>query len=301
MQREKKHLGELGQLLREAREKQGLSIAEVEEETKIRQAQIAALEEENYAELPAGIYRKGLLRNYALFLGLDLKDIMPLYGGEEEEVGPTAPVAEGFEPPKGMAVSSWLFIDLFLGVLIVASIIVVGLLAYNRQYINLPSSPPTPTRQASLASPVLVLTPTDTPSPTSTPTEIPSGRLQVDVEIIARTWLEVTVDGESAFRGLIEAGTNWSWFAQDSIALHVGNAGGVLVTLNGQELGALGEQDEVVDIEWTWESLQATPELLPSGTPLVTPTIAGPAPSATSILVTPTITATTVITPSATP
>ena len=295
-------MGELGQLLREAREKKGLSLAEVEEKTKIRQAQIEALEEENFEELPAGIYRKGLLRNYALYLGLNLKEVMTSYGGEEEDVGPITPVAEGFEPPKGMSVSSWLFIDLFLGVLIVASIIVVGILAYNRQYTIFPSPPPTPTRHASLASPVLVLTPTDTPSPTSTPTEIPSGRLQMDVEIIARTWLEVTVDGEPAFRGLIEAGTKWSWFAQDSIAMHVGNAGGALVTLNGQELGLLGEQDEVVDIEWTWENLQATPEILPSDTPLpATPTIAGLEATPTSLLATPVITATTVLTPSPTP
>jgi transcriptional regulator with XRE-family HTH domain len=289
-------LGELGQLLREAREKKGLSIAEIEQETRIRQAQIEALEEENYKELPSEIYRKGLLRNYASFLGLDLKEVMTIYDGEEKEVGPTMLVAEGFEPPKGMTVSSWLFIDLFLGALIVGSIIVVGILARDRGMLpQLISSPATatPTRHISLASPVLVFTPTDTPSPTSTPTEIPSGRLQVDVDIIARTWLEVTVDGEQAFRGLIEAGTNWSWFAEDSIAMHVGNAGGVLVTLNGQELGPLGGRDEVVDIEWTWDNLQATPEVIPIGTPLPgTPT---------SLTGTPVITATTLLTPSPSP
>jgi cytoskeletal protein RodZ len=280
-------LGELGQLLREAREKKGLSIAEVEQETRIRRPQIEALEEESYEKLPAGIFRKGLLRSYAQYLGLDLKEIMTLYGGEAEQVGPATPVAEGFEPPKGMTISSWLFIDLFLGALIVASLAVVGALARDRWFATSPSSSPTPTRHASLASPVLQLTPTNTPSATSTPTQIPSGRLQADVEIIARTWLEVIVDGEPAFRGLIEAGTNWSWFAEDSIAMHVGNASGVLVTVNGQELGPLGEQDEVVDIEWTWESLYATPEPLPTGTP--------PAASPSG---SPVITATMVSTPS---
>jgi cytoskeleton protein RodZ len=306
-------LGELGQLLREAREKKGLSIAKVEEETRIRQAQIEALEEESYEELPAGIYRKGLIRNYALYLGVDLKEVMTLYGGEEEEAGPTTPVAEGFEPPKGMTVSSWLFIDLFLGVLIVASIIVVGILAYNHQYVIFPSSAATPTQRSSLASPVLVFTATNTPSPTSTPTAIPSGRLQVDVEIIARTWLEVTVDGDPAFRGLIEAGTNWSWFAQDSIAIHVGNAGGVLATLNGQDLGALGEQDEVVDIQCQLEDgalacskLNERGEtvdiILPSGTPLPgTPTITEASTTSTTLPATPVITATLVLTASPTP
>jgi len=101
------------------------------------------------------------------------------------------------------------------------------------------------------------------------------------VEITSRTWLEVTVDGQPAFRGLIEAGTNWSWFAEDSIFMHVGNAGGVLVTLNSKELGPLGESGEVVDIEWTWENLNATPvSIPPSGTAIITGTaVLTPAPT----------------------
>lgn len=280
-------MGELGQLLREAREKKGLSVTEVEEATKIRGTLIEALEQDGYEALPAGIFRKGLLRNYAQYLGLDLKEVMALYGDEEEDQSQASVVPGGFQPTRGMTISSWLFIDVFLGILIVASIVLVGTLAYNRWFPNSLLASATPTRHASLTSPVLQLTPTNTPSPTLTPTEMPSGRLQVDVEIIARTWLEVVVDGEQAFRGLIEAGTNWSWFAQDSIAMHVGNAGGVLVTLNGQQMGTLGEQDEVVDIVWTWESLNATPQPAPSGTPASAP------PS-----VTPVITATMVLTPS---
>jgi len=276
-------LGELGQLLLEAREEKALSIAEVEQDTKIRGVLIEALEEDDYEALPAGIYRKGLLRNYAQYLGLDLKEVMTLHGGEEEEEESQVTVAAaGFQPPTGMTISSWLFIDIFLGILIIASVVVVGTLAYNRWFPTSPLASTTPSREGSLASPVLQLAPTDTPSPTLTPTEIPSGRLQADVEIISRTWLEVAVDGEQAFRGLIEAGTNWSWFAEDSIAMHIGNAGGVLVTLNGQQLGTLGGQDEVVDVVWTWESLYATPEAIasgtppparPSGTPVITPTM----------------------------
>jgi cytoskeleton protein RodZ len=274
-------LGELGQLLREARENKGLSIAEVEEDTKIRQAQIEALEEDDYAKLPSAIYLKGLLGTYAQYLGLDPKQVAALYGNDDAPLDRMPVVAEGFEPPKGMAITSWLFLDIFLGILIVAAAVVVGSLAYGRWRPTLPTASSTATRQVALASPVLQFTPTKTPPPASTSTAIPSGRLQVDVQIAARTWLEVTVDGEPTFRGLIEAGTNWSWFAEDSIAMHVGNAGGVFVVLNGQELGALGEPDQVVDIEWTWENLNATPEPIPGpGTPAITSTVGlTPSPS----------------------
>jgi cytoskeleton protein RodZ len=266
-------LGELGQLLRDAREKKGLSIAEVEEDTRIRQAQIEALEQDNHSIFASGIQRKGLLRNYAQFLGLDLNQIAAMQDTGEPRTDPIPVVAAGFEPPKGMAITSWLFIDVFLGMLIVAAAVLVGSVIYNRWQPTVAESSATPTHRASLASPVLQFTPTNTPPPTGTPTRMPSGRLQVDVQIIARTWLEVSVDGEPAFRGLIEAGTNWSWFAENSIVMHVGNAGGVLVTLNGQDLGPLGEANEVVDIEWTWENLHATPEPVPvSGTPVITGT-----------------------------
>ena len=266
-------MGELGQLLRDTREKKGLSIAQVEEDTRIRQAQIEALEQDDDGKFASGIQRKGLLRNYAQYLGLDLNQIAALHNAGEARTDPMPVVTAGFEPPKGMAITSWLFIDVFLGILIVASAVLVGSALYKRWQPTSAVSSSTPTYRANLASPVLQFTPTNTPLPTRTPTSIPSGRLQVDVQIIARTWLEVSVDGEPAFRGLIEAGTNWSWFAENSIAMHVGNAGGVLVTLNGQDLGPLGEENQVVDIEWTWENLHATPEPVPiSSTPVITGT-----------------------------
>ncbi len=266
-------MGELGQLLRDTREQKGLSIAEVEEDTKIRQAQIEALEQDDHSIFSSVIQRKGLLRNYSQYLGLDLNQVAALQDSGEARTDPLPVVSAGFEPPKGMAITSWLFIDVFLGILIIASAVLVGSVIYNRWQPTVAESSATPTHRPSLASPVLQFTPTDTPLPTGTPTRIPSGRLQVDVQIIARTWLEVSADGEPAFRGLIEAGTNWSWFAEDSIAMHVGNAGGVLVTLNGQDLGPLGEENDVVDIEWTWENLHATPEPVPvSGTPVITGT-----------------------------
>lgn len=266
-------MGELGQLLREARERKDLSFAQVEEDTRIRQAFLEAFEAEDLGKLPSGVFRKGLLRSYALYLGLDPNQVMGLAGDGDTETGGIPKVAAGFEPPKGMAITSWLFIDLFLGLLIIASTVVVGSLAYNRWGPASPAPSVTATRQVSLVSPVLQFTPTNTPSPTGTATQVPSGRLQVDVQIVSRTWLEVTVDGQSAFRGLIEAGTNWSWFAEDSIAMHVGNASGVLVTLNGEDLGPLGDEGQVVDIEWTWENLIATPEpVTPSGMAIVTGT-----------------------------
>jgi cytoskeleton protein RodZ len=62
---------EIGTSLREARLRQGLDFAEIEQATKIRGKYLRALEAEEFELLPAQTYVKGFLRSYAEFLGLD--------------------------------------------------------------------------------------------------------------------------------------------------------------------------------------------------------------------------------------
>jgi len=56
--------------LKAAREARGVDLFRVERDTKIRVRFLAALEEGNYEELPADVYARGFLRNYATYLGL---------------------------------------------------------------------------------------------------------------------------------------------------------------------------------------------------------------------------------------
>jgi hypothetical protein len=62
---------EIGYSLRAARERQGIGLPEAELATKIRAKYIRALEEEDFAALPADTYARGFLRTYAEYLGLD--------------------------------------------------------------------------------------------------------------------------------------------------------------------------------------------------------------------------------------
>jgi cytoskeleton protein RodZ len=62
---------EIGNSLREARERQALSYPEIELATKIRAKYIRALEEENFTAIPGDAYIRGFLRTYAEYLGLD--------------------------------------------------------------------------------------------------------------------------------------------------------------------------------------------------------------------------------------
>ena len=62
---------EIGNSLREARERQGLGYPEIELATKIRAKYIRALEEEDFDAIPGDAYTRGFLRTYAEYLGLD--------------------------------------------------------------------------------------------------------------------------------------------------------------------------------------------------------------------------------------
>ncbi|MEZ4400909.1 MAG: helix-turn-helix domain-containing protein [Kofleriaceae bacterium] len=66
-----------GPLLRQVREALGIELRELSERTKIGMAYLAALEDEHWAKLPAPVYVRGFLVEYARILGLDavrLKD-----------------------------------------------------------------------------------------------------------------------------------------------------------------------------------------------------------------------------------
>ncbi|MDD4260829.1 MAG: helix-turn-helix domain-containing protein, partial [Syntrophaceticus schinkii] len=69
----------IGEILRTERESRGLSLIDVEEETKIRAKYLQALEEENYDEIPGEAYCMRFLRNYARFLEIDPEPLIYQY------------------------------------------------------------------------------------------------------------------------------------------------------------------------------------------------------------------------------
>lgn len=60
-----------GRRLREARERQGLKTEDVAERLHLQQAQVEALEDDDYTRFSAPIFISGYLRSYARLLGLD--------------------------------------------------------------------------------------------------------------------------------------------------------------------------------------------------------------------------------------
>jgi cytoskeleton protein RodZ len=70
------------------------------------------------------------------------------------------------------------------------------------------------------------------------------------MRVDAVTWIRVTVDGQGPVETLLEVGDDQVWQGNETIDLIIGNAGGAYLTVNGEELGYLGEDGEVVAIEF---------------------------------------------------
>jgi cytoskeletal protein RodZ len=93
----------VGETLQQARERKGVDLYRAERDTKIRLRYLSALEDGDYAELPAPVYTKGFLRNYAIYLGLEPDEILDRWRDEMEQqrtatrvavIPPPMPIAE---------------------------------------------------------------------------------------------------------------------------------------------------------------------------------------------------------------
>ena len=183
-------MGDLGQLLREARERKGVSLEQVEEATRIRQKFLQALEEGNFGALPAETYVKGFLRTYATYLELDPEELMALYEGREDEGKAALPQSSFFQPMDiSIAAPPWLTPDLVIGALLIVALLAFGswaawhylpptiktqLLSWRATATTTPSPTATVPVVLPSATPTMAPTATNTEVPTATPTEVPT-------------------------------------------------------------------------------------------------------------------------------
>jgi cytoskeleton protein RodZ len=91
----------IGEQLRATRERKGLTLDRVADETNISKRYLAALEEEDFASFPGDPYVIGFLRNYAEYLGLPSDELANSYKNMRIQEQPV-PIQE-LIPKRGMS------------------------------------------------------------------------------------------------------------------------------------------------------------------------------------------------------
>jgi hypothetical protein len=112
-----------------------------------------------------------------------------------------------------------------LGVLLVALLALVGV-----RELGGPGQAPGAGREAPTAAP---------------PPEAAAASVTLTMRATAEVWTRVTVDGRVAYEGTLVAGDRRSFTARRAVDLHLGNAGGVQLTVDGRSQGAPGRSGQV--------------------------------------------------------
>lgn len=144
-------MGVFGDTLRQARAHKGVTLREAEQATRISRHYLLALEEEHFDQLPALIYQRGIVKNYAAFLDLDQRTLLRSFQEATGEPEPAMASMIGSGPsiePAGGIVPNFAVIGFI--VVMMAVIFAWGYSAYvaSPGDVSLTQSPPTVTRES---------------------------------------------------------------------------------------------------------------------------------------------------------
>ena len=89
-----------------------------------------------------------------------------------------------------------------------------------------------------------------TPSPTRPPLPATLDEIRLKLDILERTWMEVTIDGSVVYSGIAKVNDTYEWTAQNEAKIVTGNAIGVFTTINDVALGRLGGRGERYEEVW---------------------------------------------------
>ena len=232
-----------GSWLRQQRELREITLREISDATKISLRYLEALEEERFDLLPATLFARGFLRQYARYVGLDPDEAVNRLLIAQRADEPDEPESERtgglpWAPARSMSSRSagnWKNVVLIAGV----AALLLGLIFLIPWLLDRQSS----SDGAEAPPPGVVPTesPEDRVQPPPEPEPETSGApLVVTLDFREDCWVEATVDGEPRVGEVRVQGESLQLEAEEFVELRLGNAGVVDVEVNGREydLGA---------------------------------------------------------------
>ncbi|MGH3443631.1 MAG: helix-turn-helix domain-containing protein [Nitriliruptorales bacterium] len=244
----------IGGALREARERQGRTLQDASQATRVRTEYLRALEDEEFHVIGSDVYAKGFLTTYARYLELDPEPLLDRYRHDVQTSGydPHALLEHPVAVSPSRSVPRWLTWTV-AAAFVLAAAYTVAQASGGRT----PAPAQEPTELAGAATPTEEPEATPSPSPTPTPSVAPTS-VELSVLVEDTTWMSIEIDGRVVFQGTLRAGDTRQFSAPDSITLHLGNAGGVNLILNDRSLGAPGSRGQVVRGDCTPEACNLT-------------------------------------------
>ena len=286
-----------GENLRREREMRGVTLQEISAATKISVRFLQDLENEDFRQLPGGIFTRSFIRAYAKYLGLDEERVIAEYHlvvPSKSEYDLTRMVAssssEHREGSRGPVMA-----------LLLAAVLLGGgflLYRYARTSSEPAASAPTIAPPATPPPPAATTTSGATPNqgadsqaatvhgaappgpesaPAGTKATPPAGTaavsgagaaapaipqpeegLVLQVAATERVWIAIEADHKTALQRVLNPGDIETLKAKESFDITAGNAQGVVLTLNSETLKPLGRRGEVKSVHLSRNDLKKT-------------------------------------------
>jgi cytoskeletal protein RodZ len=225
--------GNFGERLKRERELREVSMEELTKATRISVRFVEALENEDWAKLPGGVFGHGFVRTIARYLGLNEEALLGEYDSaraEHSSATPSKPEQRIPAPPKWLPVAA-----VFLALLLVVGFFFAGRYGWRR-YANYRAGKKS--AAASLAS--QPQNRDEATSPGSTEQASSSAVLDLSVSTSAPTRVRILADEKLLLDVELAAGETRHFSAQQQFEVTAGDSSAVLLELNGKAMPALG-------------------------------------------------------------
>jgi cytoskeleton protein RodZ len=233
----------VGGLLRERRLSRGLTPDEVGRAIRFGARQIVAVEEGRFAELPPQPYARGLLSAYATLIGIEPEELLRICGRDfSGEMGDQRSSLFRHPPSERFSWREWTVPFLLA---CAAALLVTARAVFSPAPAEL-SAPATAPAWLQRPVPQAAAPPEEIAPPPSATAAVPQRAAGVRVILRSEgsTWAEAAPDGAAQRRFDLGPGQNLELTAVDRLALALGDAGVVRVSVNGRELGFIGLRGE---------------------------------------------------------
>lgn len=248
-----------GRLVRQAREQLKLSLEDLAAQIKLSRFTLDAIERDDFAQLNEPVYVRGYYRKLSKVLPVAEADLMAAYervAGHKTPPHPSKLILAG-----GPELGSGRRISFKLAMAIILLGLVIGALAFwgkNRTLLptvtppaieTTPSetkpesaaptteapAPATPSPEAAVAAPVTAASAASEPVSAVAMPANATGPLQIQFN--GSSWTEVKdATGKVLLSGLVESGSNQALDGKPPFVVFLGNAPGVKITYNGQQV-----------------------------------------------------------------
>ncbi len=259
----------VGQKLREARLRLGLTLEQVSADTRITLKNLTDIEADELSRIRSPFFYRSFCRQFAVKVKLDYDTIATAV--QEAACTLPEPLMPGQGGPKTIHVPAlkptrhwnlkWLrsVVSFCLVVAACSGIYAMwqnsdagwrGLLTTVGSRIETSGNVSRGSTASRIHAPSTIQRPLS---------ESPMPEFHIQLSAIERSWLSIVSDGKEIFSGMLDASQTKVLEGHESARIRTGNAGGLSFTFNGKDIGVLGPRGQIRTVVFTKHNYKVLP------------------------------------------